>query len=113
MLDMTLKDFKRKAHRNNKIRKELKKLKSIQLLKEAETLFPATKHALYISLAQPCTTSTIERSFGTLQRCIETWLRSTMSENRLNGPYMLSVCTKKNRAYEERETGGRSIKKVR
>ena len=40
--------------RNKKIKKEeLKELKSMQLLKEAETFFPtATKHALHISLAQ-------------------------------------------------------------
>ncbi|KYN10666.1 hypothetical protein ALC57_17273 [Trachymyrmex cornetzi] len=54
MLEMTLEDFKRKA-----------------LLKEAETFFLATKHALHISLAQSCTTSTIETSFSTLRRCIK------------------------------------------
>lgn len=68
----------------------LEKLDLIDVLKEADTFFPTTKKAILILLAQPCTTSNIERSFSTLRR-IKTWLRSTMTENRLNGLCMLSV----------------------
>ncbi|KAL4718968.1 hypothetical protein ACJJTC_005154 [Scirpophaga incertulas] len=69
---------------------ELEKIDFTDTLKEAKTFFPAIKKAILILLAQPCTTANIERSFSTLRR-IKTWLRSTMSENRLNGLYMLSV----------------------
>lgn len=71
-------------------RENLRELDLTEMLKEAETFFPATKKAILISLAQPCTTSNIERSFSTLRR-VKTWLRSTMLENRLNGLCMLSV----------------------
>jgi hypothetical protein len=71
-------------------REGLEKLDFTDVLKEADTFFPATKKAILISLAQPCTTSNIERSFSTLRR-VKTWLRSTMTENRLNGLCMLSV----------------------
>jgi hypothetical protein len=71
-------------------REGLEKLDFTDVLKEADTFFPATKKAILISLAQPCTTSNIERSFSTL-RHVKTWLRSTMTENRLNGLCMLSV----------------------
>lgn len=54
------------------------------VFKEAKIFYPSIKNALQIALAQPCTTCTIERSFSTLRR-VKTWLRSTMSENRLNG----------------------------
>ena len=54
------------------------------IIKDTETFFPTVKHALQISMAQPCTTCTIERSFSTLRR-VKTWLRSTTGENRLNG----------------------------
>ncbi|KAJ8950880.1 hypothetical protein NQ318_011178 [Aromia moschata] len=69
---------------------DLEKLDFTDVLKEADTFFPATRKAIVISLSQPCTTSNIERSFSTLRR-VKTWLRSTMTENRLNGLCMLSV----------------------
>lgn len=113
MLDMTLEEFKKRTYdfsnyydltnfyneaelwyilwRDKKIKKqELKELQLVDVLKETETFFPATKYALHIALAQPCTTSSIERTFSTLRR-VKTWLRSTMSENRLNGLCMLSI----------------------
>jgi len=55
-----------------------------EIVGETDIFFPKIKQALHTSLAQPCTTSTIERSFSTLRR-VKTWLRSTMTENRLNG----------------------------
>lgn len=69
--------------------KQMAKQMSIELslcevYKEAEVFFPTIKNALAISLAQPCTTATIERTFSTLRR-VKTWLRSTMTESRLNG----------------------------
>lgn len=63
---------------------QLKDLEMIEVLKEADIFHPAIQKAIYISLAQPCTTCTIERSFSTLRR-VKTWLRSTMGESRLNG----------------------------
>ena len=62
----------------------LRELDFAGLLEKAETFFPATKNAILISLALPCTTINIERSFSTLRR-VKTWLRSTMLQNRLNG----------------------------
>lgn len=62
----------------------------IEVLKKSELFFPAIRKALLILLSQPCTTSTIERSFSSLRR-IKTWLRSTIGENRLNGLAMLSI----------------------
>ena len=76
---------------NKNIAKDvLKEMEIAALVKETQTFYPATKSALLISLAQPCTTCTIERSFSTLRR-VKTWLRSTMSESRLSGLCMLSV----------------------
>ncbi|KAJ8913933.1 hypothetical protein NQ315_005731 [Exocentrus adspersus] len=56
--------------------------------------YSAVKQALQILLAQPCTTCTIERSFSTLRR-VKTWLRSTMTEDRLVGLCMMSVHRKR------------------
>jgi hypothetical protein len=68
-------------------RKNLLKLSDMEMsdiVEETDIFFPKIKQALYIMLPQPCTTSTIERSFSTLRR-VKTWLRSTMTGNRLNG----------------------------
>lgn len=62
----------------------------VDILKEAKPFFPDTEKALKILIALPCTTCTVERSFSSLRR-LKTWLRSTMSENRLNGLAMMSV----------------------
>lgn len=64
--------------------KELESLDLCEVVKETGSFFPIIKQALHITLALPCTTSTIERSFSTLRR-VKMWLRSTMTENRLNG----------------------------
>lgn len=60
------------------------------ILASEVTFFPAVKKAINIFLALPPTTATIERSFSTLRR-VKSWLRSTMSEDRLSGLCMLSV----------------------
>jgi hypothetical protein len=49
-------------------REGLEKLDFTDVLKEADTFFPATKKAILISLAQPCTTSNIERYTGKLSK---------------------------------------------
>lgn len=61
----------------------------IDLLQHS-VLFPAIHTALCIALATPATTCTMERSFSTLRR-VKTWLRSTMSDDRLSGLCMMSV----------------------
>lgn len=54
------------------------------------TLFPAVRQAILIALTLPATSCSVERSFSTLRR-VKTWLRSTMSDQRLSGLCMLSV----------------------
>lgn len=107
MLDMNTKEFKLKINdfanyyqikdleseaelwyniwKEKKLAKsKLSDMEMSEVVEETDIFFPKIKNALHISLAQPCTTSTIERSFSTLRR-VKTWLRSTMTENRLNG----------------------------
>ncbi|XP_069354562.1 52 kDa repressor of the inhibitor of the protein kinase-like [Maniola hyperantus] len=78
----------------NMAQSELKEMELVALVKETQLFYPAIKQALHISLAQPCTTCTIERSFSTLRR-VKTWLRSTMTENRLVGLCMMSAHRKR------------------
>lgn len=68
---------------------DLQKLELSEVIQEANDFFPSIKLALNIAMALPCTTCTIERSFSTLRR-VKTWLRSTMTENRLNGNELYS-----------------------
>jgi effector-binding domain-containing protein len=58
-------------------------------LKDCE-FFPTIKKCIIIYMTIPPTTCTIERSFSTLRR-VKTWLRSTMTEDRLCGLSMLSL----------------------
>jgi hypothetical protein len=62
----------------------------VELLKHADTFYPSVHDALCICLSLPVTTCTIERSFSTLRR-VKTWLRSTMSDERLSALCMMSV----------------------
>lgn len=62
-------------------------------LKDCE-FFPSIKKCILIYLTIPPTTCTIERSFSTLRR-VKTWIRSTMTEERLTGLCMLSLHRKK------------------
>ena len=117
MLDMTYEDFLKKTEsfysyynlhgfldeaelwynqwkERNISKAELKEIELAALIKETQLFYPAIKQALLISLSQPCTTCTIERSFSTLRR-VKTWLRSTMMENRLVGLCMMSVHKKR------------------
>ena len=61
----------------------------IELVRQT-TLFPAMRQAILIALTLPATSCTVERSFSTLRR-VKTWLRSTMSDDRLSGMCMLSI----------------------
>jgi len=65
------------------------KMSLIDLL-DHSSLFPAVRKGLSIALATPATTCTVERSFSTMRR-VKTWLRSTMSDDRLSGLCMMSV----------------------
>lgn len=76
--------------KRNLSEEQLQDIKMADLVKEADIFYPETKKALLISLALPCTTCTVERSFSTLRR-VKSWLRSTMTENRLNGLCLMSV----------------------
>lgn len=68
----------------------LENMELCEVEKETNIFFPTIKRALHISMALPCTTCTVERSFSTLRR-VKTWLRATMGPDRLNGLCMLSV----------------------
>ena len=61
----------------------------IELVKQT-TLFLTVRKAILIALTLPATSCTVERSFNTLRR-VKTCLRSTMSDTRLSGLYMLRV----------------------
>ena len=60
------------------------------VIQHTETFYPTVNTALHILLVMPYSTANIERAFNTLRR-VKTWLRSTMSEERLNWLCMLSV----------------------
>lgn len=66
-----------------------KELSLLDVLQHCQ-FYPAVQNALQLVIALPPTTCTIERSFSTLRR-VKTWLRSTMSEKRLDGLCMMSV----------------------
>jgi len=55
-----------------------------------EEAFPNVYKLLNIMAALPVSTSTAERSFSSLNR-LKTYLRSTMSEDRLNGLALLNI----------------------
>lgn len=59
-------------------------------LKAAEIFYPSVFRALCIGLIIPATTCTAERSFSTLRK-VKTWLRSTMSEGRLDALCMMYI----------------------
>ena len=55
-----------------------------------QVIYPGIRKAVHIALALPTTTCSIERIFSTLRR-VKTWLRTTMTHQRLSGLCMLSV----------------------
>lgn len=62
----------------------------LDLLKETELFYPSIFSAICISLTIPATTCTAERSFSTMRR-VKTWLRSTMTDMRLDALCMMNV----------------------
>jgi hypothetical protein len=54
------------------------------------TFFPAVRQAILLALTLPATSCTVERSFSTMRR-VKTWLRTTMTSDRLSSLCMLSV----------------------
>ena len=67
----------------------LEELNFIDLVQHIE-LYPAVRQAFITLLTLPATTCTVERSFSTLRR-VKTWLRTTMSDDRLSGMRLMSV----------------------
>lgn len=53
-------------------------------------IFPNVYKLIKILVTLPVTTCTAERSFSTLRR-LKTYLRNTMSQNRLNGLALLNI----------------------
>jgi len=59
-------------------------------MKEIELFYPSIFSAICLSLTIPATTCTTERSFRTMRR-VKTWLRSTMTDMRLDALCMMNV----------------------
>ena len=70
--------------KNNDIPRQI-----VDLLVHTE-FYPSINYALLIALTLPVTSCTVERSFSNLRR-VKTWIRSTMSNERLSGLCMMSV----------------------
>ena len=67
----------------------LEELDVIDLVRHIE-IYPAVRQAFITLLTLLATTCTVERSFSTLRR-VKTWLRTTMSDDRLSGLCLMSV----------------------
>ena len=67
----------------------LKELDFIDLVRHIQ-LYPGVRQAFITLLTLPAATCTVERSFSTLRR-VKTWLRTTMSDDRLSGLCLMSV----------------------
>lgn len=63
---------------------------AVEALEYCNEFFPNIKILLQIFATSPVSTATAERSFSTLRR-LKNYLRSTMSEVRLNGLAMLNI----------------------
>ncbi|XP_029348102.1 52 kDa repressor of the inhibitor of the protein kinase-like [Acyrthosiphon pisum] len=89
--DIVISELKMWKNVLNRIENEQKPKRAIEFLKLCdEDLFPNVYKLLKIVCILPVTTCTSERSFSSLRR-LKTYLRSTMTENRLNGLAMLSI----------------------
>lgn len=74
-----------------KISLSCKKMSPLEVLMNCEeSSFPNVHKLLKVFATLPVTTSSSERSFSTLKR-IKTYLRNTMSDNRLNGLAALNI----------------------
>ena len=72
-----------------RLKKEEEKLTALDVI-EQTACYPAVKEALMTYATLPATTCTVERSFSTLRR-VKTWLRSTMTDDRLSALCLMSV----------------------
>ncbi|XP_025416187.1 uncharacterized protein LOC112687605 [Sipha flava] len=61
----------------------------IDVLKETE-LLPSIRMCAMIAISLPATTCSVERSFSSLKR-LQTWIRNSISEDRLNGLALLYI----------------------
>ena len=59
-------------------------------LKECSSMYPNIQKLLKIFATLPVTTATAERSFSTLRR-LKTYLRTTMTGERLNGLALMTI----------------------
>jgi hypothetical protein len=65
-------------------------LQALEVTKKARSCFPNISIALRIILTIPVTSASAERSFSKL-KLIKTYLRNTMTQNKLSGLAMLSI----------------------
>jgi hypothetical protein len=75
---------------------------------EETTYYPAVKQALYMYITLPATTCTVERSFSTLRR-VKTWLRSTMTDDRVSALCMMSVHREKRSAKKKTSSSNKLL----
>ncbi|KAF0764906.1 52 kDa repressor of the inhibitor of the protein kinase-like, partial [Aphis craccivora] len=65
---------------------------AVETLQYCDTFYPSIKVLLQIFATIPITTVTAERSFSSLRlRRLKNYMRSTMSEDRLNGLTVLHI----------------------
>ena len=78
-------------HASYKVETLFKAQQTIQAMcQEVRNLFPAVEQLIRLMLICPVTSCTAERSFSALRR-MKTWLRSTMTESRLNSVIICHV----------------------
>jgi hypothetical protein len=61
-----------------------------EIVPEVRALFPAVEQLVKLMLIIPVSSCTAERSFSSLRR-LKTWMRSTMSQQRLNAVSLCNV----------------------
>ncbi|XP_022165596.1 zinc finger MYM-type protein 1-like [Myzus persicae] len=74
----------------NLVEENMTALQALEVTKKARSCFPNISIALRIILTIPVTSASAERSFSKL-KLIKTYLRNTMTQNRLSGLAMLSI----------------------
>ena len=62
----------------------------VKMTKEVRSMFPQVEQLLRLLLISPASSCEAERSFSALRR-VKTWLRSTMTHDRLNNVMMCHV----------------------
>ena len=77
---------------------------------DAQTMLPDVQKLIQLLTVQPATTCTPERTFSALRR-LKSWLRSTMSQKRLNSLAVLSVHRQKCADLDLTSVGNAFVKK--